>query len=178
MVLQSAAAQKPPPREVPEISRASGPVFVTARGCTSERGSIDTVPAGHRTTTAPMFPNKPTNAALAATARRQREDDAPRLAAVIPDLTALAIRVDERSMISAPTYTRRFVVDQAPAVFIIPCSDPNCGDGGHDISSEVLAALRGRKVRFDGSHLCTGWLGSKQCERTIWFEGEAEYTRI
>jgi len=125
-----------------------------------------------------MYPNKPTNAALAATTRRQREDNAPRLAVVIPELTVLAIRVDERSIISAPMYIRRFVVDRAPAVFLIPCSDSNCSDGGHDISSEVMAALRGRKHRFTGSHVCTGWVGSKHCERTIWFEGEAEYARI
>lgn len=124
-----------------------------------------------------MFPNKPTNAALAATTRRQREDDAPRLAAVVPDLTALAIKVDEKSIISAPRYVRRIVVDRAPAVFLIPCSDPNCGEGGHDISSEVMAALRGKKHRFNGSHLCTGWVGSKHCERTIWFEVEAEYAQ-
>ena len=124
-----------------------------------------------------MFPNKRTNAALAATARRQREDNAPRLAAEIPELTALGIRVDERSIISAPTYVRRFVVGQAPAVFLIPCSDPNCSDGGHDISSEVMVALRGKRYRFNGSHTCTGWVGSKPCERTIWFEGEAEYAQ-
>jgi hypothetical protein len=124
-----------------------------------------------------MFPNKPTNSVLAATARRQREDDAPRLAALIPELKALAIRVDEKSIITAPKYVRRFVVDRAPAVFLIPCSDPNCSDGGHDISSEVMPALRSRKPRFNGSHTCTGWIGSNHCERTIWFEGEAEYER-
>src|SRR5512147_447027 len=124
-----------------------------------------------------MFPNKPTNAMLAATARRQREDDAPRLATLLPEVTALAIRVDERSTISAPKYVRRFVVDRAPAVFLIPCSDPNCSEGGHDISSDVVAALRSKRSHFTGSHVCTGWVGSKQCERTIWFDGEAEYAR-
>lgn len=125
-----------------------------------------------------MFSNKPTNAAIAATARRQREDDAPRLAVVVPGVTSLAIRVDERSVISAPKYVKRFVIDRAPAVFLLPCSDANCSDGGHDISSDVVTALRSKKARFAGSHVCTGWIGSKRCERTVWFEGEAEYATV
>ena len=120
--------------------------------------------------------NKPTNAALCAVDRRQREDSAPRLAELIPRLTSLSIKVDEKSVITSPKYVRRIVVPSAPAMFILPCGNLNCSDGGHDISEDVLTALRHRKRSFGGSHCCSGWIGSSRCERTVWFECEAEYS--
>jgi hypothetical protein len=122
-----------------------------------------------------MFPNKPTNAVLSAQQRRQREDDAPRLTDVVSGLAALSIRIDEKSVITAPKYVRRFVVNSAPAVFIVPCSDQNCGEGGHDITTEVVGALRSHRRNFSGTHVCSGWIGSDRCTRTIWYEVEAEF---
>jgi len=122
-----------------------------------------------------MYPNKPTNASLSATDRRRREDGAPRLSELIPRLTALSIWVDERSIIASPKYVRRIVVGSAPALFILPCSDQNCSEGGHDISDEVLASLREGRASFSGSHTCSGWIGSSQCRRMIWFKYEAEF---
>jgi hypothetical protein len=122
-----------------------------------------------------MFRNKPTNAALCAMDRRQREDNAPRLVDLLPKLSALSIRVDEHSTVASPKYVRRIVVRSAPAVFLLPCSDANCTDGGHDISGVVMIALRAGQRAFTGSHECTGWIGSNRCSRMIWFEGEAEY---
>lgn len=123
-----------------------------------------------------MYHNKPTTAALCAIDRRQREDNAPRLAELIPRLVSLSIRVDERSVVTSPKYVRRVVVNSAAALFILPCGNQNCSDGGHDISSDVMAALQKRLRTFGGSHLCSGWIGSSRCERTIWFECEAEYS--
>jgi hypothetical protein len=123
-----------------------------------------------------MYSNKPTNAELCALDRRQREDSAPRLMATVPQLVSLSIRIDERSMISCPKYVRRIVVKSAPALFILPCGNQNCSDGGHDITDDVLAGLRHQRRTFGGSHSCTGWIGSSRCERTMWFECEADYS--
>jgi hypothetical protein len=122
-----------------------------------------------------MFNSKPTNAAICAIDRRQREDGAPRLAELIPLLVELSIRVDERSMIVSPKYVRRIVVKRAPALFILPCGNQNCSDGGHDITRDVLTGLRDHQRRFGGSHTCPGWIGGTPCERKMWFECEAVY---
>lgn len=122
-----------------------------------------------------MYPNKPTNASLCAADRRQREDNAPRLSERVPRLTALSIWIDEGSIVTSPKYVRRIVVKSAPALFILPCSDQNCSDGGHDITSEILAALAQHRHSFDGTHACSGWIGNNHCQRTIHFQCEAEY---
>lgn len=124
-----------------------------------------------------MYLNKPTNASICALSRRQREDVSPRLLELIPRLHSLSIRVDER-MMTSPKYVRRIVVRTAPALFVLPCGDQNCREGGHDISDVVLAALRLMQDSFSGSHQCTGWIGGDRCKRTIWYVGEAEYVSV
>jgi hypothetical protein len=123
-----------------------------------------------------MFPTKPSNASVCAVERRQREDSAPRINEMFPQLSALSIHVDEHSSVLSPRYVRRVVIQNAPALFILPCSDPNCSDGGHDISSDIIGQVRSKRREFDGSHVCGGWIGSRQCGRTIWFHCEASYS--
>lgn len=122
-----------------------------------------------------MYSRKPSNAALCAQERRRREDDAPRIAAVFPNLLGLKISVEERAATATPKYIRRIVVTHAPALFILPCSDPHCSDGGHDVTTEMTQAIRSEKKVFEGTHECGGTIGSTPCRRVIWFSAEAEY---
>ena len=121
------------------------------------------------------FFGKQTNASLCAIERRQREDNAPRISGVLPQLSELSIHVDEHSTITSPRYVRRVVVQSAPALFIVPCSDPNCADGGHDISSDVIKSVRSGLRTFTGTHVCNGQNGTRVCSRTIWYRCEAAY---
>ena len=107
--------------------------------------------------------------------RRQREDEAPKLLSQVPDLVNLRLEIEERSGAGATKHTRRFVVERAPALFLVTCGDPRCTDGGHDLTSAVMRALRGHEASFQGTDECTGGLGSGTCSRVLHFEGTAEY---
>ena len=110
--------------------------------------------------------------------RRQREDEAPRLAATIPDLQGLRLEVLEHSSsVSHPEYThvRHVVVANAPALFVMPCHDTQCKEGGHDLTQEILAALRHRNARFEGEDVCRGMVGSVGCSRILGYVAVATY---
>jgi hypothetical protein len=110
--------------------------------------------------------------------RRQREDEAPRLAVTIPGLQGLRLEVLEHSAsISRPerTHVRHVVVANAPALFVMPCHDTQCKDGGHDLTHEILAALRRRNARFEGEDACRGMVGSAGCSRTLGYVAVATY---
>ncbi|RLB45180.1 MAG: hypothetical protein DRI90_28735 [Deltaproteobacteria bacterium] len=67
--------------------------------------------------------------------RRSRENDAPRLRDRIPQLQSLRLELSEyRQGGTSPMgrHTRHIVVERAPALFIIPCGDHNCDDGGYN----------------------------------------------
>src|SRR5258706_6638946 len=102
--------------------------------------------------------------------RRQREDEAPRLAAVIPNLESLRLDIQEgTSGLSNPeaSHIRRIVVEQAPALFLITCHDTQCKEGGHDVTYAVMSALRSHKLRFEGEDNCPGMVGSANCQRVL-----------
>jgi hypothetical protein len=123
-------------------------------------------------------PGKQSAAALRAAERRERENAAPRLASEVPDLVSLRLEVEEKSGTSSagqPKYTRFIVVASAPALFLLPCGDANCVDGGHDITSFVMSALRARKPRFAGEDECRGSVGTSFCSRVLSFSASAEY---
>jgi hypothetical protein len=110
--------------------------------------------------------------------RRQREDEAPRLALTIPALQGLRLEVLEHSSsISRPehTHVRHVVVASAPALFVMPCHDTQCKDGGHDLTHEILAALRRGNARFKGENACPGTVGSAGCSRTLGYVALATY---
>jgi hypothetical protein len=110
--------------------------------------------------------------------RRQREDEAPRLATKIPDLTSLSLSIEERSgsnNLTEPKYLRRIVVTGAPALFLLPCGDPRCNEGGHDVTSFVMSSLQRRERSFNGEDACCGSLGASPCLRVLRYEGAAEY---
>jgi hypothetical protein len=104
--------------------------------------------------------------------RRKAEDDAPRLAAEFPLLRVARIEIVDSG---GTKYARHVVVARSPALFIIPCGDPACKDGGHDITNEVMHAFRVRLETAVGESSCGGTVGSAQCRRSIQFTLTAEY---
>jgi hypothetical protein len=110
--------------------------------------------------------------------RRKREDEAPRLATEAPFLETLRLDLEERrpGMVSAEvSHIRRVVVAHAPALFEVPCSDASCADGGHDLSTSVLRALRQRSERFEGEDTCLGQVGNASCDRILKYVGTATF---
>ena len=90
------------------------------------------------------------------------------------DLTALWFEVRERrsgAPVNEASYIRRIMVPHAPALFLIPCGDSSCRDGGHDITSAVLIALRSGQDRFEGQDFCSGYAGSAPCQRELTYVG-------
>lgn len=110
--------------------------------------------------------------------RWTREDAAPRLSEEISGISKLTIEVEERqNSLSAESssYVRHVIVDQAPALFEVPCSDSKCEGGGHDLTADIMRALRARKTDFEGEHECYGRLGTANCSRVLHFKAHAEY---
>ena len=105
--------------------------------------------------------------------RMAREDAAGRLMERAPDLTDLHLEIDETQKggsMGGRRYIRRIVLAQAPALFEVPCSDPNCESGGYDLTSEILAALASRRTVFEGQQSCAG-----QCGRSFHYVATAAY---
>jgi hypothetical protein len=123
---------------------------------------------------------KTSEAAQRQAERREREDKAPRLAAEVPDLVGLKLEISEQSTVSPPNqpkHIRRIVVAHAPALFLIPCGDPQCSDGGHDVTGTIMNALHRHEASFKGDDPCRGTLGPTICSRTMHYEGFAEYKK-
>jgi hypothetical protein len=110
--------------------------------------------------------------------RKRMEDEAPRLSTAIPDLESLSLQVDERRAgvsTGEAAHIRRVVVENAPALFVVPCRDPACKDGGHDITNLITRALRAKETRFEGEDACNGSVGSANCQRIMHFVATASY---
>ena len=112
--------------------------------------------------------------------RKKREDDAPRLSEVVPGLESLRLDVQQGTSTDPAanpegSHVRRIVVDNAPALFVITCHDKACKDGGHDVTTLVMQALRARKEHFEGQKPCMGQVGSGECRRVLRFVGTATY---
>jgi hypothetical protein len=112
--------------------------------------------------------------------RRRREDEAPRLLALVPGLESLRLEFRESraggQMVDL-AHTRRVVVERAPALFELPCQDSSCKDGGHDITRAIVEALRGGAERFEGEDVCRGQVGTAECNRVLTYVGTATYRR-
>jgi hypothetical protein len=110
--------------------------------------------------------------------RRKREDESPRLTAEVPRLRTLALEIEEKiegGSLAEPTHIRRVVVQHAPALFVLPCGDSRCRDGGHDVTHAVLRALRAGETRFDGEDACAGSIGTGRCLRILHYVAIATY---
>ena len=109
--------------------------------------------------------------------RREREDAAPRLLATIPGVESLHIEVREQRAghpVAEAAYVRRVVVASAPALFVVPCSDPTC-DGAHELTGRILTELRRGAARIEGEDECLGTAGSAPCRRVLHWACVAAY---
>ena len=125
------------------------------------------------------FPNRRNNIEERRTLRHQREDAAGKLLKKAPDLTSLSLAIHEKrpnGCVNETYYIRHIVIEHAPALLEVPCSHPDCNDGGYDLTREVLFALAARQVRFDGEHACRGTSGARDCGRVLRFVGTATYS--
>ena len=123
-----------------------------------------------------MLPRRKNSlAAIRFAERRRREDEAPKLCDEVPALASLCLEIEESFGSGATRHTRRIVVDNARALFLVPCGDPRCTDGEHDLTTHVMRALRERQTSFGGSDDCAGNLGTSVCLRVLRFDGTAEY---
>ncbi len=111
--------------------------------------------------------------------RRRQEDEAPRLRDVVPELLSCRLDIVERrdSMTTADvSHVRHVIVERAPALFIIPCSDSSCRDGGYDISSSLVRGLREHRNPIEGEDTCHGSIGTASCGRVLTYVARAEYS--
>jgi hypothetical protein len=110
--------------------------------------------------------------------RRQREDAAPRLRDCVPALATLRLEVEDRRGVANagdPKHVRLIVVDSAPALFILPCGDRACRDGGHDVTDAVMRSLQSRTARFEIDDPCHGSIGTASCNATMHIVVSATY---
>ncbi len=117
-------------------------------------------------------------AALRFAERRRREDEAPRLLTQVPKLESLRLDVEEQSGgggVGEPSHIRHIVVDHAPALFWLPCGDPACKDGGHEITDAVMRALYAGQPQFEVEDTCHGQTGNAPCRRLLRCIGSATY---
>src|SRR6185436_8702161 len=108
----------------------------------------------------------------------QREDDAGRLPDRVPSLESLKIEISEKhagGTQAGVSHIRRIVVETAPAMFVLPCGDPRCKDGGHDLTNVILPSLEQGQTSFEGDDGCYGALGSAQCSRVLHYVATATY---
>lgn len=125
------------------------------------------------------FRSRPTEASQRSAERRQREDRAPRLLKEVPALESLKLELEElRQGASVPetVHVKHVAVAHAPALFDLPCLDPTCSGGGHDVTNVVLTALRARSATFQGEHACQGMTRTAACNRVLRFVGIATYS--
>lgn len=122
-----------------------------------------------------IHPRRNSPAAQRFAERRRREDEAPRLHDQVPSLVSLKLEIEDRSGLTKTKHNRRVIVDRAPALFLIPCADPRCADGEHDLTQSVMRALRARETSFHGEDGCMGSIRPSNCARVLTFDAVAEY---
>jgi hypothetical protein len=112
------------------------------------------------------------------TERWRREDAAPRLTTEAPSLQSLRLilrdfRVD--SGLPGKERVQHVIVARAGARFEIPCSEPKCVEGGYDVTTEILQALKSRCETFEGVVSCRGTVREQPCRCSLSFVGHATY---
>lgn len=112
--------------------------------------------------------------------RWEREDAAPRLKELVPELESLRMSlVENRSgyPISGTRRVQHVMVDTASTRFEVPCGESSCQGGGHDLTPVVAPRLRSRRLEFSGSSECTGAIGGGHgCSRHLAYSFEAKYS--
>ena len=108
---------------------------------------------------------------------RMREDAAPRLAELAPQVATLRLILEEQRAGGAKlglSYVRPIVVSSAPAYFGIRCMEPRC-DGRHELTEAILEALRLRLHDFKAESACSGIVNNALCQRILVYTCEATY---
>jgi hypothetical protein len=123
-----------------------------------------------------MFEKERAAATQRSIERRRRENAAPRLNKEVPSLVRLRVAVTESGGFTTKKHVRHVVVASAPALFVFECGDELCREGGHDVTTSVLYALRGMRTTFEEHHSCDGTVGSSGCRRLVDLTFFAEYT--
>jgi hypothetical protein len=111
--------------------------------------------------------------------RARQEDLAPRLTAEVPGLASLRIELEEfRDDNATPLvrHVRVIVVDRAPAMFRILCSDPDCTDGGYDLTRGLLRELRASATTIEGVEECNGYRHGGNCVRKLRYIARATFS--
>jgi hypothetical protein len=70
------------------------------------------------------------------------------------------------------------VVDRAPAMFLVPCTDPRCVGEQHDVTRAIMAGLLTEGTSFRGEDACSGSVAPNACSRVIHFCAVAEYGTV
>jgi hypothetical protein len=110
--------------------------------------------------------------------RRRREDEASRLKEEVPNLRTLRPEVEEHrgtSTVAETKHVRIVLVDRAPALFVLPCGDTDCRDGGHDVTNEVLDRLRHGIGKFTVEDKCFGNVRDVACGRIVHVHATATF---
>jgi len=110
--------------------------------------------------------------------RRRREDEAPRLIATVPNLVSLKLQLQESKAdvtVAETGHIRHVVVAHAPLLFDMPCRDPACKDGGHDLTNAIVRELKAGKTQFEGEDACRGYVNDGPCERVLRYSATATY---
>lgn len=112
--------------------------------------------------------------------RWKREDEAPRLRDLFPNLDTMQLETDEREegrTNGGVRCTRPINVERAGALFEIRCGEPRCDSPGHDITGSVVGGLQRRENVFVGETYCSGMVGQYQCKRILRFIVKASWTK-
>jgi hypothetical protein len=110
--------------------------------------------------------------------QRRREDAAPRLIQVVPTLTSLRLHFDDEQELGKPAtlpFTRHIVVATGPALFSVPCLEPQC-TGVHELTEVILSDLRRAQTRGAGVSACQGKVGDVACVRSLTYVYEATFS--
>ena len=110
--------------------------------------------------------------------RRRRENAAPRLRMAVSQIGSLSLEIEEymgESDTPRVRYTRHIVVERAPAIFFIGCTEVDCSDGGHDVTVSIMAKLRSSSTDFTGEDRCYGNRFGKTCGARLKYRGHASY---
>ena len=81
--------------------------------------------------------------------------------------------IDERNVVA-----RHVVVARAPALFVLPCGDPDCRGGGHDMTESLMRKLREGALEFVVEHECGGDVRGALCDRLVRIRGAPSYSDV
>jgi hypothetical protein len=123
----------------------------------------------------PLHGKKQAAASERSAERRELDESAQRLKLMVPDLQSLRIQVEEHRGLGTTTHVRHVVIERAAARFVITCGDLACDSLGHDITGEVMRALRARSSTFASEDACSGMIGHASCRRSIQYRLIAVY---